>query len=69
MANDVPMRIHCGDGVTRESHPIIEDSPSLKIPLYLDGAFSYFKTRALTLEEHVHHNKMEHIVKTPDAND
>ena len=50
VVNDVP-RIHCGDGVTRDSHCIIDNSSGLRIPLRLRGIFSYFETRKLTPDE------------------
>ena len=52
MVNDVP-KIHCGDGVTCKSHCIISEDPSLRISLHLDGVFSCFKTRALTIDKQV----------------
>ena len=42
IANDVP-RIHCNP-VTNESHCIISEDRSLRIPLQLHGVFSYFET-------------------------
>jgi hypothetical protein len=65
VVNDVP-RIHCGDGVTRESHCIIADS-GLRIPLFLRGVFSYFRTRALTTDEQLECDAMEYVMLTPDS--
>ena len=66
VVNDVP-RIHCGEGVTRESHSIIVEEPSLRIPLRLDGIFSQFATRGLTKEEQLECDCYEHIMLTPDS--
>ena len=43
-------KIHC-DEPTIEDHSIYDDKTKLQIPLKLDGIFSYFQTRALTLNE------------------
>jgi len=68
VVNDVP-KIHCGDAVTRESHSIIVQEPSLRIPLHLDGVFFYFKTRGLSQDEQLNCDEIEHVVLTPDANE
>ena len=51
LVNDV-VRIHCGENVSLDSHSIIvtEEDIELRIPLRLDGIFSYFPTRSLTSE-------------------
>ena len=66
VVNDVP-RIHCGEGVTRESHSIVVENPSLLIPLRLDGIFSQFVTRGLTKEEQLECDCYEHVMLTPDS--
>ena len=65
--NDVP-RIHC-DEVTGSSHSIIcrGENASLRIPLRLRGAFSYFPTRKLTAEEIDGCNELTSFCLTPDA--
>ena len=64
VVNDVP-KIHCGNGVTRESHCIISAKPSLRIPLHLDGVFSCFKTRALTTDEQTRCDEFPYIKLSP----
>ena len=64
VVNDVP-KIHCGDGVTRESHCIIVKEPSLRIPLHLDGVFSCFNTRALNTEEQTNCDEYEYVMLSP----
>ena len=43
-------KIHC-DKPTIENHSIYDEKTKLQIPLQFDGIFSYFPTRALTLDE------------------
>ena len=43
-------KIYC-DELTIEDNSIYDDKAKLQIPLQLDGIFSYFQTRVLTLNE------------------
>jgi len=62
--NDVP-KIHCeSPGV--EDHCISFEGSDLRIPLQLNGIFSYFHSRIPTLKE-LH--ECEKIFLTPDSND
>ena len=59
-------KIHC-DKPTIEDHSIYEKKTKLWIPLQLDGIFSYFPTRALTLDEMQNCDQIEHIFLSPDS--
>ncbi len=52
IVNDVPQIHTCTEDLTNKTHCILtdgeEDDPKLKIPLKLDGIFSYFEMRKLT---------------------
>ena len=70
IVNDVP-RIHTKtEDLTNETHCIVsegEDSEvKMKIPLKLDGIFSYFETRELTMEEINHCEYMETVDLCPN---
>ena len=62
---DIP-NIHC-DEPTFEDHSIYDSVTKLQIPLKLDGIFSYFSTRALTLQEMGNCDQIEHVFLSPDA--
>ena len=63
--SDIP-KIHC-DETTIEDHSIYDEKTKLWIPIQLDGIFSYFPTRALTLDEMQNCDQIEHIFLSPDA--
>ena len=63
--SDIP-KIHC-DEPTIADHSIYDENMKLRIPLQLDGIFSYFPTRALTLDEMQNCDQIEHIFLSPDA--
>ena len=63
--SDIP-KIHC-DETTIEDHSIYDERTKLRVPLQLDGIFSYFPTRALTLDEMQNCDQIEHIFLSPDA--
>ena len=63
--SEVP-KIHF-DEPTVEDHSIFDDVTKLRIPLKLDGLFSYFPTRALTLEEMHRCDEIEHVFILPDS--
>ena len=63
--SDIP-KIHC-DETTIEDHSIYDEKTKLQIPLQLDGIFSYFPTKALTLDEMQNCDQIEHIFLSPDA--
>ena len=53
-------KIHC-DKPTIEDHSIYDEKTKLWIPLQLDGKFSYFPRRALTLDHMQNCDQIEHI--------
>ena len=59
-------KIHC-DKPTIDDHYIYDEKMKLRIPLQLYGIFSYFPTRALTLDEMPNCDQIEHIFLSPDA--
>ena len=63
--SNIPM-IYC-DEPTLEYHSIYDEKTKLWIPLQLDGIFSYFPTRALTLDEMQNCDQMEHTFLSPDT--
>ena len=64
IVNDVP-KIHCKDPVV-DNHYISFDNSDLKIPLQLNGVFSYFQTRVIT-ERELH--ECEKVFLIPDSSD
>ena len=62
---DIP-NIHC-DKPTVEDHLIYDYVTKLRITLKLDGIFSYFPTRALTLQEMENCDQIEYVFLSPDA--
>ena len=65
IVQDIP-KIHC-DKPTVEDHLIYDSVTKLQIPLKLDGIFSYFPTRALTLQEMENCDQIEHVLLYPDV--
>ena len=70
IVNDVP-RIHTrSEDLNNGTHCILTDGetgdPKLKIPLKLDGIFSYFETRMMTEEEVEHCEYIETVDLCPD---
>ena len=61
--NDIP-RIHC-ENVSNDSHCIIGEDKSLRIPLLLHGIFSYFLTSRPSEDEFHHATPREHHFLTP----
>ena len=73
VVNDVP-KIHTrAQELTNETHCVISspdedgNGTDLKIHMKLDGIFSYFLTRKLTLNELKEWSNMETVYLTPDA--
>ena len=71
--NDVP-KIHTQrDVLSRDTHCIIADAETngidLRIPMRLDGIFSYFATRELTVEEIDNCEYIETLQLRPDSDD
>ena len=62
--NDVP-KIHCNNPSV-DDHSISFENSDLRIPLHLNGTFSYFETR-LPLESELYHK--DKIFIMPDASD
>ena len=62
IVNDVP-KIHCEDPVV-DDHCVSFDHSDLRIPLQLNGVFSYFRTRVPT-EREIH--ECEKVFLTPDS--
>lgn len=62
---DVP-KIHCHEA-TVEDHSLYFADSNLRIPLKLNGVFSYFPTRALTQDEIDHCEDYDCIFLTPDS--
>jgi len=61
-------KIHCNRAqVTEKDHSIYCPQTSLRIPLQLDGIFSYFPTRGLTRDEMEHPEEMPHVLLSPDT--
>ena len=52
---------------TVEDHSIYDEATKLRIPLKLDGVFSYFPTRALTSDEIENGKELEDVFLSPDA--
>ena len=63
IVNDVP-RIHCNP-VTNESHCIVSQDRSLRIPLQLHGVFSYFDTFRPDVDHIQSAEAHEHYTMTP----
>ena len=63
--NDKP-KIHCSEP-TAADHSIYDEEHGLRIPLQLDGIFSYFPTRALTRDEMEYPERLPIICLTPDS--
>ncbi len=63
--NDKP-KIHC-ENPSVEDHSIYCGDHDLRIPLQLEGIFSYFPTRALTLNEMEYPERLPIICVTPDS--
>ena len=63
--NNTP-RIHVKE-VTLETHSIMDRESGLRIPLQLDGIFSYFPTRALNKDEMEDPGQYETVFLSPDA--
>ena len=71
--NDVP-RIHTKpEELTNDTHCIVankvDNGIDLKIPLKLDGIFSYFETRRLSDEEINDCDRIETLQLCPDASE
>ena len=65
--NEQP-KIHCEpERVTEVDHSIYCRDNDLRIPLKLDGIFSYFPTRSLTRYEMEHPEEMPHVLLSPDT--
>ena len=65
VVNDTP-KIHCQEA-TVEDHTVYCKEHDLRIPLMLDGIFSYFPTRALTVDEMEHPEELPYIFLSPDT--
>ena len=65
VVKDTP-KIHCQEA-TVEDHTVYCKEHDLRIPLSLDGIFSYFPTRALTIEEMEHPEELPYIFLSPDT--
>ena len=63
--NNTP-RIHVNE-LTLETHSIIDRESGLRIPLHLDGIFSYFPTRALNEDEMEDLGQYKAVFLFPDA--
>ena len=63
--NDVP-KIHCQDPKV-EDHSIFDPETLMRIPLKMQGIFSYFPTRSLTSVEIKECNAFDTVFLTPDS--
>ena len=59
-------KIHCKEA-TVEDHIIYTEEHDLRIPLKLDGIFTYFETRALTPDEIEYPENIPMIFLSPDS--
>ncbi len=65
VVNELPKRQ--AEHPTIEHHSILDPKSQLRIPLQLNGVFSYFPTRALTQDEIENWQDFDVIFLTPDA--
>ena len=65
IVNDKP-KIHCQDP-SAEDHTIYDKEHDLRIPLQLDGIFSYFPTRSLTQDELEFAEDYPVVLLSPDS--
>ena len=53
--------------LTRDNHTIYDEETGMRIHLQLNGTFSYFPTRSLTLEEQLNWDDYPVVYLTPDS--